>query len=67
LQGKGIIAAAICTHPFEPMARRERESLGMPDLPVLFIGHPLGGLRLEEVGTRVAETVDAFDKLISQI
>jgi surfactin synthase thioesterase subunit len=64
LQGKGILAAAICTHTFEPMERREREGLGLPDLPVLFIGHPLGGLRAEEVGTRVAETVEAFDKLI---
>lgn len=48
------------------MARREREGLGLPDLPVLFIGHPLGGLRAEEVGTRVAETVEAFDKLMPQ-
>ena len=66
MQGKGIIAAAICTHPFEAMARREREGLGLPDLPVLIIGHPLGGLRAEEVGTRVAETVEAFDKLMPQ-
>jgi hypothetical protein len=66
LQARGIIAAAICTHPFEPMARREREALGLPDLPVLFIGHPLGGLRAEEVVTRAGEVVDAFDKLVSQ-
>lgn len=64
MHGKGIVAAAICTHPFQPMARREREGLGLPDLPVLFIGHPLGGLRAEEVGTRVAETVEALDKLM---
>lgn len=48
------------------MARREREGLGLPELPVLFIGHPLGGLRVEEVGTRVTEVVEALDKLMPQ-
>ncbi len=48
------------------MANAEREALGMPDLPVLIIGHPLGGLRIDEVSTRVAEAVDAFEKLSSQ-
>jgi hypothetical protein len=47
------------------MARRERESLGMPELPLIIIGHPLGGLRREEVGTRVDEAVEAFAKLTS--
>ncbi len=48
------------------MASAERDGLGMPGLPVLVIGHPLGGLRVDEVSTRVAEAVDAFAKLITQ-
>jgi hypothetical protein len=48
------------------MAERERRGLGMSDLPVLIIGHPLGGLRPDEVGSRVNEAVDAFTKLIER-
>jgi hypothetical protein len=48
------------------MAQREREGLRLSNLPVLVIGHPLGGLRREEVGGRVDEAVEAFTKLIGQ-
>lgn len=64
MQRRGLLTATICTYPFEKMARQERKSLGMPELPLIIIGHPLGGLRPEEVGARVDEAVEAFAKLM---
>jgi hypothetical protein len=33
----------ICTDAFEGLAREEAKNLGMPDLPLVIIKHPIGG------------------------
>ena len=33
----------ICTDAFVGLAREESKNLGMPDLPLVIIEHPLGG------------------------
>jgi hypothetical protein len=57
LQSAGVPAAVICTDVFAAMGKVEAEQLGMPELPLLVIRHPLGGLPAAEVERRVDETL----------
>jgi hypothetical protein len=54
----------VCTTTFEGLARRAAESLGMPDLPLIVIEHPLGGLRPDEVAGRVRQAAERLGALI---
>ena len=45
----------VATHPFRKMAETEVRVLGLKDLPIVFIPHPIGGLKPELVTTK-AET-----------
>jgi hypothetical protein len=57
LEARGIPTAAICTDPFLEEARAQARALGMPDLPVARITHPLSTLTAEEIAQRAAEAV----------
>jgi hypothetical protein len=54
----------ICTTTFEGLARRAADALGAPGLPLLVIAHPLGGLRVEEVGSRVRQASEQLAGLL---
>jgi hypothetical protein len=54
----------ICTTTFEGLARRAAEALGAPGLPLLVIQHPLGGLRVDEVGSRVDQASEQLAGLL---
>ena len=45
----GIPTVTICTDAFVGLAREESRNLGMPDLPLAIIRHPLGGEREDQV------------------
>lgn len=55
LEALGIPTAPICTDPFLEEARMQARALGMPDLPVARITHPLSTLTAEEIAQRAAE------------
>ncbi|HEX2174113.1 MAG TPA: hypothetical protein VHL09_16900 [Dehalococcoidia bacterium] len=42
---RGIPTAMVATHPFRKMAETEVRVLGLKDLPITFIPHPVGGLK----------------------
>jgi len=50
----------ICTDPFMPMANAERLALGMPDLPVVAVPHPLGGERPERMLAKAEQAIEAI-------
>ena len=52
LAGQGLVAAAVCSTPFEKLARAQAKGFGLPDLPLLMIPHPLGGLPRDQVADR---------------
>ena len=54
----GTRAAVICTTTFEGLAARSAQALGMADLPLLVVRHPLGGLQADEVLSRSREVTD---------
>jgi hypothetical protein len=46
------------------MARREREALKRPKLPVLIIDHPIGGLRPDDVVVRIRQAVERLTAIV---
>ena len=37
------------SHPFEAVAKSEREAFGAPDSPILIVKHPNGRVKADEV------------------
>jgi hypothetical protein len=52
LAKRGLATAVICSTPFQALGRNQARVFGVPDLPLLIIPHPLGGLSLEQVEGR---------------
>jgi hypothetical protein len=52
MRRRGVAAAAICSEPFSQLARTQAAILGVPDLSLIVIPHPLGGATREEVRRR---------------
>ena len=43
LEAAGIPTVLVSTTAFSPLAREVAETLGMPDVRIVEVGHPLGG------------------------
>ena len=54
LTKRGLIAAVVCSDTFMKLGTAQAKVFGVPDLPLLKIQHPLGGLDLEKVKERAA-------------
>ena len=52
LRKRGVRVAVLTTEPFLKLARNQSRVLGVPDLPLLIIPHPLGGISLEQIRAR---------------
>jgi len=64
LTKRGVIAAVVCSDSFMKLGLAQAKVFGVPDLPLLKIPHPLGGLSLDKVRER-AET--ALPQLVETI
>ena len=49
LTKRGLIAAVVCSDSFMKLGAAQAKVFGVPDLPLLRIPHPLGGLSIEKV------------------
>ena len=54
LQRAGTPAVVVTTTAFETLAHHEAHTLGMENLPLLVVDHPLGGEPVERIETRAA-------------
>ena len=54
LQRAGTPAIVVTTTAFETLAHHEAHTLGMEDLPLLVVDHPLGGEPPERIEARAA-------------
>ena len=54
LQRAGTPAVVVTTTAFETLAHHEAHTLGMEDLPLLVVDHPLGGEPPERIEVRAA-------------
>ena len=49
---RGVPSAVICSAPFRKLGETQARVLGIPDLPLIMIKHPLGGITLDNVKER---------------
>ncbi|MFH1652143.1 MAG: hypothetical protein ABID87_08620 [Chloroflexota bacterium] len=61
MEKQGVPTITVATTSFTPLARVNARAFGMPDLTVLTVPHPLGGLSAAEVQQRAE---DAFPALV---
>ncbi len=54
LTQRGLIAAVVCSDTFMKLGTAQAKVFGVPDLPLLKIQHPLGGLNMDKVVERAA-------------
>jgi hypothetical protein len=66
LRKRGLAAAVICSEPFLKLGKNQARVFGVPDLPLLLIPHPLGGIDLEGVRARAAHAVPKVVELIRE-
>ena len=66
LRKRGLVTAIICSGPFEQLGRAQVRVFGVPDLPLIVIPHPLGGISLEEVKGRAAVAAPQFIGLLKE-
>ncbi len=64
LTKRGLVAAVVCSDTFMKLGSAQAKVFGVPDLPLLKIQHPLGGLQMDKVRER-AEV--ALPQLISMV
>jgi hypothetical protein len=57
LAKRGLRAGVICSTPFEKLGQAQARVFGAPELPLVMIQHPLGGIRLEEVKARAEQAL----------
>jgi hypothetical protein len=50
----------VITHPFEALARSEREAFNAPDSPIVIVRHPIGTVKAEEVTKRADAAFEAL-------
>ncbi len=66
LRKRGLFAAVICSDPFLKLGKAQARVFGVPDLPLVMIAHPLGGLSLEQVEGRALVAIPRVAELIRE-
>ncbi len=66
LRKRGLTTAVICSGPFHKLGQAQARVFGVPDLPLLLIPHPLGGISIEQVQARAEHAVPLFVKLVQE-
>ena len=66
LRKRGLVTAVICSDPFLRLGQTQAKTFGVPDLPLVRIPHPLGGIGLEQVRGRVEAALPAFLDLVRE-
>lgn len=66
LRKRGLVTAVICSDPFLKLGRNQARVFGVPDLPLIVIPHPLGGLGLDGVKERAGVATPQVVNLIKE-
>ena len=67
LRKRGLVTAVVCSTAFKKLGETQARIFGVPDLPLLIIPHPLGGLDLESVKGRADVATPQLVKLIEDL
>lgn len=66
LTKRGLIAAVVCSDSFMKLGTAQAKVFGVPDLPLLRIPHPLGGLDMDSVRGRAQTALPQLVKVIKE-
>jgi len=66
LTKRGLIAAVVCSDSFMKLGTAQAKVFGVPDLPLLKIQHPLGGLTMDKVRERAAVALPQLIKVVRE-
>ncbi len=66
LRKRGLVTAVVCSTAFRKLGETQAKIFGVPDLPLLIIPHPLGGLDLESVKGRAEVATPQLVKVIEE-
>jgi len=66
LSKRGIMAVQICSTPFIGLGAAQAKVFGVPNLPIVVIPHPLGGLSIEMVEARAQAALEQMIGLIEK-
>ena len=66
LRKRGLVTAVICSGPFLKLGQTQARVFGVPDLPLIVIPHPLGGLSLEGVKGRAEVAIPKVIDLLKE-
>ena len=66
LRKRGLVTAVILSEPFLKLGKNQSRVFGVPDLPLVLIPHPLGGLDLAGVEGRARHAIPQIIELIKE-
>ena len=66
LRKRGLVTAVIYSGPFRKLGETQARIFGVPELPLIEIPHPLGGLTIERVRERAAFTLPKLVELMRE-
>ena len=67
LTKRGLLAAVVCSDSFMKLGKAQSKVFGVPDLPLLEIKHPLGGLSMDKVRERADAALPQLIRAIRAI
>lgn len=66
LRRRGVLTVVICSEPFLKLGKNQARVFGVPDLPLIVIPHPLGGISLDEVKARAENALPHLVALLRE-
>jgi len=66
LRKRGLVTAVIYSGPFLKLGKAQARTFGVPELPLLEITHPLGGISIDDVRARSEQAAPQFVALIKE-
>jgi hypothetical protein len=66
LEKSGIPTVTVCSNRFEVLARATAKGMGMADLPLVIVPHPIGGIPAAEVIVKADAILDNVIKTLVQ-
>lgn len=67
MRKRGVAAVVICSESFVRLAKTQAKVFGVPDLALIVIAHPLGGLGMDGVKDRVDVAAPQLLALIKEL
>ena len=58
LERRGIPTVTVGSHLFVKLGETERRALGMPELPIAIVEHPIGGVKAQDVRAKAEGVLD---------